>query len=152
MPKRDLDRLFDDIRKMAERLTEGDVGKGNSQLASELRATGIDPELLRRRLHEGARAIAARERRAGRPAPLALQQAIEQMAPDDLIPSDPKLAEAKMDRWLDRFSSPFVLPPDLKGARAFRKRDAVVENEQADLDTLEQQLKEEIEKEHEGAA
>jgi hypothetical protein len=150
MPKRDLERLFDQIRQMAARLTEGDEGKGSSQLASDLRQSGIDPDILRRRFYEAARAIAARERTAGRPAPLALQQAIEQTAPDEVMPSDSKTAEAKMSRWIDRFSAPFALPADLETARAFRKRGDVDENEQAELDELEQQLKDEIKKDHEG--
>src|SRR5271156_1174158 len=107
MPKRDVERLFDQIRKMAERLTAGEEGKGNSQFASDLRESGIDPDILRRRFYEAAKAIATRERTAGRPAPLALQQAIQQMAPDDVMPSDSKAAEAKMARWLERFSAPF---------------------------------------------
>jgi hypothetical protein len=152
MPKRDVDKLFDEIRKTAERLTEGEKQEGNSQLESELVATGLDPDILRRRLYEGAKAIAARERAAGRPAPLALQQAIEQMAPDNVIPSDPKVAEAKMVRWIDRFSSPFALRSNLKAVHAFRKRGDVDENEQAELDELEQQLKDDIKKEHEGEA
>ena len=63
-----------------------------------------------RRFHEAAKATAARERAAGRPAPLALQQAIEQTAPDDVMPSEARAAEAKMSRWLDKFSAPFALP------------------------------------------
>jgi hypothetical protein len=121
MPKRDTERLFDQIRQMADRLTEGDDAKATSQLASDLRQSGIDPDVLKRRFHEAARAIAARERAAGRPAPLALQQAIEQTAPDDVVPSDNKAADAKMSRWLDKFSAPFALPADLEAARAFRK-------------------------------
>ena len=46
---------------MAERLTEGEEGKGNSQLASDLRESGIDPDVLQRRFYEAAKAIAARE-------------------------------------------------------------------------------------------
>jgi hypothetical protein len=67
-------------------------------------------------------------------------------------PSDPKVAEAKMARWIDQFSSPLALPPNLKAARAFRKRGDVDENEQAELDELERQLKDDIKKEHEGEA
>ena len=81
-----------------------------------------------------------------------LQQAIEQMAPDDVMPSDSKAAEAKMARWIDRFSGPCSVPADLETARAFRKRGDVAENEQAELDELERQLKDEIKKEHEGEA
>jgi len=150
MSKRDLERLFDKIREMAERLTEGEEGKGSSQLASDLRQSGIDPDVLRRRFYEAAKEIAARERASGRPAPLALQQAIEQMAPDDVMPSDSKAAESKMARWLDRFSAPFALPECLETARAFRKAGEASESEQAELDDLERQLKDQIKKEHEG--
>ena len=150
MPRRDLERLFDHIRQMAERLTEGEKEKGNSQLASDLRESGVDPDTLRHRFYEAAKAIATRERTAGRPVPLALQEAIEQMAPDDVMPSDRKAAEAKMARWLEKFSAPFALPADLEAARAFRKRGDVAENEQAELDELEQQLKGDIKRDHEG--
>jgi len=150
MPKRNTERLFDQIRRMAERLTEGDDVKAPSQLEGDLRQSGIDPDVLKRRFHEAAKAIAARERAAGRPAPLALQQAIEQTAPDDVMPSDNRAAEAKMSRWLDRFSTPFALPADLEAARAFRKSGEVAPDEQADLDELEDRLKKDIRKEHDG--
>jgi hypothetical protein len=150
MPKRDTERLFDQIRKMADRLTEGDDAKASSQLEGDLRQSGIDPDVLKRRFHEAAKAIAARERAAGRPAPLALQQAIEQTAPDDVMPSDDKAAEAKMSRWLDKFSAPFALPADLEGTRAFRKSGEVAPDEQAELDELEDRLRKDIRKEHDG--
>jgi hypothetical protein len=150
MSKRNTERLFDQIRRMAERLTEGDDAKATSQLAGDLRQSGIDPDVLKQRFHDAAKAIAARERAAGRPAPLALQQAIEQTAPDDVMPSDNRAAEAKMSRWLDRFSTPFAIPTDLEGARAFRKSGEVAPNEQAELDELEDQLKKDIRKEHDG--
>ena len=150
MSKRNTERLFDQIRQMADRLTEGDDAKATSQLAGDLRQSGIDPDVLKRRFHEAAKAIAARERAAGRPAPLALQQAIEQTAPDDVMPSDNRAAEAKMSRWLDKFSAPFALPADLEAARAFRKSGEVAPDEQSELDELEDQLKKDIRKEHDG--
>jgi hypothetical protein len=150
MSKRDTERLLDQIRRMAERLTEGDDAKATSQLAGDLRQSGIDPDVLKQRFHEAAKAIAARERTAGRPAPLALQQAIEQTAPDDVVPLDNRAAEAKMSRWLDKFSTRFALPADLEGARAFRKSGEVAPNEQAELDELEDRLKKDIRKEHDG--
>src|SRR5579871_973186 len=136
MAKRDTERLFDQIRQMASRLTEGDEAKATSQLAGDLRESGIDPEALKQRFHLAAKAIASRERAAGRPAPLALQQAIEQTAPDDVMPSDNRAAEAKMSRWLDRFSSPFALPGNLEVSRAYWKSGEVAPNEQAELDAL----------------
>ena len=150
MSKRNTERLFDQIRRMAERLTEGDDAKATSQLTGDLRQSGIDPDVLKQRFHDAAKAIAARERAAGRPAPLALQQAIEQTAPDDVMPSDNRAAEAKMSRWLDKFSTPFAIPADLEGARAFRKSGEVAPNEQAELDELEDRLKKDIRKEHDG--
>jgi hypothetical protein len=150
MAKRDTERLFDQIRRMADRLTEGDDAKPTSQLAGDLRQSGIDPDVLKRRFHDAVKALAARERSAGRPAPLALQQAIEQTAPDDVMPSDNRAAEAKMSRWLNRFSAPFALPADLEGAPAFRKDGDVAPDEQSELDQLEEQLKKDIRKEHDG--
>jgi hypothetical protein len=150
MPKRGTERLFDQIRQMADRLTEGDDAKAASQLAGDLRQSGIDPDVLKRRFHEAAKGIAAGERAAGRPAPLALQQAIEQTAPDNVMPSDNRAAEAKMSRWLDQFSAPFALPADLEAARAFRKSGEVAPDEQAELDELEDRLKKDIRKDHDG--
>ncbi len=144
MSKRDTERLFDQIRQIAVRLTEGDDTKPISQLAGDLRQSGIDPDALKRRFHEAAKAIAAKERASGRPAPLAVQQAIEQTAPDDVIPSDNKAAEAKMSRWLDKFSAPFAIPDDLEAVSAFRKRGEVAPDEQSELDELEEQLKNDI--------
>ena len=150
MPKRHTERLFEQIREMADRLTEGDDAKAISTVASELRKSGIDPNALKRRFHEAAKLLAARERAARRPAPLALKQAIEQTAPDEVMPSDPSAADAKMSRWLDKFSRSFALPPDLEAARAFRKGDEVSTDEQSELDELEDQLKKAVREEHDG--
>lgn len=150
MPKRDTERLFEQIQKMTERLTAGDDAKPTSQLAGDLRQSGIDPDVLKKRFHEAAKQLAARERAAGRPAPLALQQAIEQTAPDDVMPSDSRAAEAKMSHWLERFSGSFALPADLETLRAFRKSGEVAPNEQCELDELEEHLKKDIRKEHDG--
>ncbi len=152
MPKRDVERMFSEVRELAERITAGEEQLATSQLADQLRQSGIDPEVLKRRLHEAAKGIAARERAAGRVAPLGVQQAIEQTAPDDVMPSSPKAAEEKMQRWLERFGSGFAIPDQLEVARAYRKSGDVSDDEQADLDTLEQDLKENIKKKHEGEA
>ena len=69
MPKRDSDRLFEQIRKMADRLTAGDDTKPNSQLASELRMSGVDPDALKSRFHEAAKRLAATGTRRGAPCP-----------------------------------------------------------------------------------
>jgi len=149
MPKRDLERLFESVQQMAEQLTKGDDQRGSAQLANDLRQSGIDPEQLRSRLYQTAKQLAAKERAAGRPAPIALQQAIEQVAPDDVIPSNETAAKSKMERLLDKFSAPFTLPEQLETARAWRKRGDVAEDESADLDVLEKELKDRLKKEHE---
>jgi len=150
MPKRVTERLFNQIQQMANHLTEGDDARTTSQLAGDLRMSGIDSDVLKRRFHEAAKAIAARERAAGHPAPLALQQAIEQTAPDDFMPSDNRTAETRMSRWLDKFSEPFALPSNLEAAPAFRKSGEIAPDEQAALDELEDRLKKDILKEHDG--
>jgi hypothetical protein len=152
MSKRDVERMFEEVREMAERLTAGEEKLATSQLADQLRQSGIDPDALKKRLHEAVKGIAARERAAGRVSPLAVQQAIEQTAPDDVIPSSPKAAEEKMGRWLERFGSGFSLPDQLEVARAYRKSGDVSGSDQADLDSLEEDLKERIKKKHDGEA
>ena len=148
MPKRDVDRIFEHVHKLAERLTAGEENLGTSQMADHLRQSGIDPDALKKRFHEAAKAIAARERAAGRATPLGLQQAIEQTAPDDVVPSSQKAAERKMERWLERFGGGFAVPDELEMARAYRKSGDVSESEQAELDDLERKLKENIKKKH----
>jgi hypothetical protein len=150
MAKRDVERMFKEVRELAERITAGEEKLATSQLADQLRQSGIDPDVLKRRLHEAVKAIAVRERAAGRVTPLGVEQAIEQTAPDDVMPSSPKKAEEKMGRWLERFGSGFAIPDQLEVARAYRKSGEVSDSEQTDLDALEEDLKERIKKKHDG--
>ena len=103
-----------------------------------------------KRFYEAAKHLAARELEPQYACSLALQQAIEQTAPDDVMPSDARAAEAKMSRWLERFSGSFALPADLEALRAFRKSGEVAPDEQSELDELEEQLKKDIRNEHDG--
>src|SRR5207247_2072839 len=121
MPKRDLEKLFESVRAMAERLIQGEDKLGSAQLANELRQSGINAEELRKRLYVAAQQLAEKERAAGRPAPLALQQAIDQVSPDDVMPSTETAAHSKMGRWLEKFSASFALPEHLETVRAYRK-------------------------------
>lgn len=149
MPKRDVDRIFEQVREAAERLTAEDSTLSRSQLADQLRQTGIDPDALKSRLHGALKAVAARERAAGRAAPLGLQQAIEQTAPEGSAPASQKMAETKMRRWIERFGSAYTVPDFLEAARAYRKSGDISPAERAELDELEQQLKESIAKQNE---
>ena len=146
MPKRDLQRLQDQIREMAQRMTEGEECLTATELGEELRRSGIAPEKLKQRFYEAARDIATRERSANRLAPPSLQQAIDQFAPDDIMPRDEKTALSRMTRWLDRLSAPLSVPEEeaFEATRAYRKADEISEDEKADLDELEKQLKDEI--------
>jgi hypothetical protein len=135
---------------MADRLTEGDDALAHAQLAHELGQSGIDSEALRSKLYAAAKRLAEKERAAGRPAPIALQQAIEQLSPDNVMPANETAAQSKMRRWFDKFSAAFTLPERLEAVRAYRKSGDVTPEESADLDALEQDLKEKLKKEHGG--
>ncbi len=148
MPKKDRQRLHDQIRETAKQLTEEEEHLTASQLGEELRRSGIDPEKLKQKFYEVAREIAERERAAGRPAPSYLQQAIDQFSPDDVMPHDEKAAVSKMQRWIQKLSDSFSLPEQFESQRAYRKSGEVSEEEKTDLNDLEQQLKDEIQKEN----
>ena len=144
MPNRDLQRLQDQIREMAQRLTDGEEYLAFAELGEELRQSGIDPEQLKRRFYEAARDIATRERSANRPAPRSLRQAIDQFAPDGIMPRDEKTAVSRMTRWLDGLTAPLLPPDQFEAARAYRKAGDVSDEEKTDLDELEKRLKDEI--------
>jgi hypothetical protein len=150
MPKRDLEQLIKNVGEMAARLTEGDDKLSTAQLAGELRQSGINTDELRAKLYAAMKQLAQKERASGRPAPLALQQAMEQMSPDDMMPSSETAALSKMGRLLETFSGSFSLPEQLETARAYRKSGEISPEESADLDVLERILKEKIKKEHDG--
>src|SRR5205823_5129292 len=130
----DFDERFRSIQELAERLTAGDDKLPAAQLAHELRQSGIDSEALRNRLYTAAKRLAEKERAAGRPAPLALQQTIEQLSPDDVMPSNETAAQNKLGRWLDRVSAALSRPDKLGPARAYRKSGDVPPEESAELD------------------
>lgn len=144
MPKRHLQRLQDQIREMAQRLTDGDEKLASAELGEKLRQSGIDPEQLKRRFYEAAQEITTRERSANRPAPRSLQQAIDQFAPDGIMPRDEKTAVSKMARWLNGLTAPLLLPDQFEAAHAYRKAGEVADEEKTDLDELEKRLKDEI--------
>jgi hypothetical protein len=149
MSKRKTERLFEEIRRMAEQLGGDNSALSQEEIRNELRETGIDPEDLKARLHAAAKRLAEREIQSNRMVPLYLKQAFDATRPGDQLPSDPAAAYAFVDRWLDRFRSVVVLPADLAVARAYRKSGDLSETEQLDLDQLEEELKEKVKKENE---
>ena len=152
MSKRKTERLLEEIRRMAERLGEGDSTLSREEIRDELRETGIDPDVLKARFHETAKRLAERERLANRFVPLSLKQAIDATRPGDQVPNDPEAAVLFAERWLDKFRSLFALPKDLEVARAYRKSEDLSEADQMDLDQLEEELKEKVKKENERKA
>jgi hypothetical protein len=56
----------------------------------------------------------------------------------------------QMDRWLQRFGAAYTVPDLLEAARAYRKSGDISEREQAELDELEQKLKDSIAKKNDG--
>jgi hypothetical protein len=149
MSKRKTERLMEEIRRMAARLEEGDDSLNREELRDQLRELGLDPDELRTRFHQRIKRLAERERLADRPVPLALKQAIDATRPEDEIPRDPASAEAFAERWIEKFRSPFAIPPNLESARAYRKSGDVSRSDQDELDRLEQELKERVKVENE---
>jgi hypothetical protein len=149
MSKKKTDRLFEDIRNMAMRLTEDDEALTAEEVRKELRETGVDADDLRVRFHESVKKLAERERLANRAVPLSLKRAVDSTRPMDQLPSDPVAATAFAKRWLERFRSTFALPASLEGARAYRALDNLSEPDQRGLDELEAELKEKVKKENE---
>lgn len=152
MSKRKTERLFEEIGQMAAHLGEGDESLSRDEARDQLRETGIDPDELKARFHEMAKRLAERERLAERPVPLSLKQAIDATRPGDQMPSNPASARTFADRWLDRFRSAFILPPNLEAARAYRKTGDVSQLDKKDLDRLERELKEKVKRENERKA
>jgi hypothetical protein len=149
MSKRKTERLLEEIRRMAERLSESDSSLSREEVLKELRETGIDPDNLKSRFHQAAKQLAEKERLADRMVPLSLQQAIDSTRPNDRMPRDPGAAGVFAERWLDKFLSSFSLPPNVEVVRAYHRSGDLSESDQADLDRLEAELREKVKKENE---
>jgi hypothetical protein len=150
MSKRKTERLFEEIGQMAAHLGEGDESLSRDEARNQLRETGIDPDELKARFHELAKHLAERERLADQPVPLSLRQAIDATCPGGEMPSNPSSARIFADRWLERFRSAFILPPNLEAVRAWRKSGDLSQLDKKELDRLERELKEKVKRENEG--
>jgi hypothetical protein len=96
--------------------------------------------------------LAERERSANRSVSLLLKQAIDTTRPDDQLPHDISAARAFAERWLEKFLSAYVLPANFQVSRAYRKSDDLSDLDKADLDRLEEELKQRVKKENERKA
>jgi hypothetical protein len=152
MSKQKTERLLEEVRRIAENIGEGDESLGSEQVRAHLLETGVNPDELKARFHQAALKIAERERLAKRAVSLLLKQAIDTTRPDDQLPHDISAAKAFAERWLEKFLSPFVLPADFQVSRAYRKSDGLSVLDKAELDRLEEELKQKVKKENERKA
>ena len=153
MSKPNNEPLAEDILRFADSLVDDSIANVN-ELRRQLLEGGIDPDALRARFHHSATEVAKREQAASRPVPLALQQAIEATRPadgpedqfEDQSESQSVTAISVADHWLDRLLSPLRFPSNLETARAYRKSSQLAKSDQQELDQLESELKERVQK------
>ena len=149
MSKRDTQRLIDQVLRKAAQLEDDERSIPVQDIVSNLRDSGVDPKEVKRRFHAALKNIAARERTAGRPAPLYLPQALDATLPNDQFPADERAARTKAGRWLEQFTEAFRLPTTLQPERAYRKTGELDEAEARRLDEIEQELRQKVQREHE---
>jgi hypothetical protein len=152
MSKQKTEQFLEEVRRIAQSLGEGDESLSPEQVRAHLRESGVDPDSLKARFHQAALKLAERERLANRSVSLLLKQAIDTTRPDDRLPNNISAARAFAERWLDKFSSAFVLPANFQVSRAYRKSDDLSDLDKADLDRLEDELKQRVKKENERKA
>lgn len=149
MSKRKVEKLFEEVKRLANCLSEEDDSLNLEQVRTQLRETGIDPDQLKARLHARLQELAKRERLANRIVSPSLKQAIETTRPDDEMPRTPQAAHSFVERWLDKLKAPFVLPPDVETCRAYRKGSEISEKDETDLDQIERDFKLKVKRENE---
>ncbi len=149
MSKRKTEKLFEEIRRLADCFSEGEENLATDELRKRLSESGVDVDELKARFHTAAKQIAQRERLASRSVPALLSQAIESTRPATDMPRDPVAARKVADSWLESFSAPFKVPQNLEACRAYRKTGDVSESELKELDRLEDDLKKKVKEESE---
>jgi hypothetical protein len=152
MSKRKTDQFFEEVRRIALNLTQEEESLSPEQVRTHLRATGIDVEELKARFHEAALKLARNEMQANRSLPSLLKQAIDTTRPDHQFPNTLATAKAFAERWLDKFSSSFLLPANFEVQRSYRKSDDLSDTDKTELDQLEDLLKQKVKREHERKA
>lgn len=152
MSKQKTDRYFEEIKRIARDIGEGEETLSPEQVRVRLHETGVDPDELKARLHQAALKLAEKERLANRSVSTLLKQAIDTTRPDDQFPHSPSAAATFAQRWLDKFTSPFVLPTNFEVQRAYRNSTELSEFDKSDLDQLEERLKRKVKEENEPKA
>jgi len=152
MSKQKTDRFLEEIRRIAQDIGEGEEALSPEQVRVRLRETGVDPDELKARLHQVALKLAEKERLADRSVSPLLKQVIDTTRPDDQFPHSPSAAATFAQRWLDKFTSTFVLPTNFEVQRAYRNSNELSDFDKADLDQLEERLKRKVKEENEPTA
>lgn len=152
MSKHKNEQLLDEVRRLVQSLEADDEPLGAEERRVHLRETGVNPDELRARFHEAALNLAKREVLANRSVSQLLKRAIDTTRPDDQIPQDTSAARSFAGKWLDKFTSSFVLPSDFQVCRSYRKSDDLSDLDKAELDRLEEELKRKVKEENERKA
>jgi hypothetical protein len=152
MSKHKNEQMLEEVRHLVQSLEEDDESLSTEERRVLLRETGVNPEELRARFHEAALKLTKRELLASRSVSQLLKRAIDTTRPDDQLPQDMSAARSFAGRWLDKFMSTFVLPSDFQVCRSYRKSDDLSDEDKAELDRLEEELKQKVKKENERKA
>jgi hypothetical protein len=152
MSKQKADRFLEEIRRIAQDIGEGEEALSPEQVRVRLRETGVDPDELKARLHQVALKLAEKERLANHSVSPLLKQVIDTTRPDDQFPHSLSAAVTFAQRWLDKFTSAFVLPTNFEVQRAYRNSNELSDFDKADLDELEERLKRKVKEENEPKA
>lgn len=146
MTRKELERLLEQAASLAERLTEPLEALSSDELDVSLAEAGTNPGQLRAGFHERLRSLESRLSQAGKTVPRLLARVIETTAPlEQLAQSNPKAAEGHLRLWVRAFTHGVALmtpTPAPEIARAYRKSDALSDNDSRLLDELESELKE----------
>jgi hypothetical protein len=146
MTRKELERLLAEAASLADRLAEPLEGLSSDELDVALAEAGSNPHQLRAGFHERLRSLESRLSQSGKTVPRSLVRAIEATAPvDQLAQRNPKAAEGRLRLWVRGFAlgvAPLTPARAPQIARAYRKSDALSDNDSRLLDELESELKE----------
>lgn len=146
MTRKELERLLAEAAALADRLTEPLEALSSDELDLSLAEAGNNPGQLRAAFHERLRSLESRLNEAGKTVPRSLARVIEATAPvEQLAQRNPKAAEGRLRLWVRGFThgvAPMIPSRAPEIARAYRKSDALSDNDSRLLDDLESELKE----------
>lgn len=147
MSRKARERLEQQFHEHVKHFSPDDESLTRAEVQDALRQAGCDPEALRERLNNMARALANAQRAKGKPAPEYLREAIDLSAGPEDLPRDEKTALQKAKDWIQSLTAgPGALTDDLQIIRAYRSRGDISEEDQRLLHMAEDRLKEQLKK------